>query len=139
MNSKADEWLDFLQGQGQFWPTMTTHHASLAPIVSGGQCSRNIYGTSYALIGTSCTLPPRLGVFFVPMLLTVRPPFSQWRCLEWLDMSMNTLYVWFSASWGPSVGPISKRNQKWLQQHPVHRDSALFNPLELKMDLRPGR
>ena len=32
MNSKADEWLDFLQGQRQFWPTMTTRHASLAPI-----------------------------------------------------------------------------------------------------------
>ena len=27
MNSKADEWLDFLQGQRQFWPTMTTRHS----------------------------------------------------------------------------------------------------------------
>ena len=43
---------------------------------------------------------------------------------EWFgSMSlMNTLYVWFPASWGPSVvEAISKRNQKWLQQHPVHR------------------
>ena len=32
MGSKADEWLDFLQRQRQFWPTMTTRHASLAPI-----------------------------------------------------------------------------------------------------------
>ena len=52
---------------------------------------------------------------------------------EWFgSMSlMNTLYVWFPASWGPSVvEAISKRNQKWLQQHPVHRDPAMFNPLE---------
>ena len=35
---------------------------------------------------------------------------------------MNTLYVWFPASWGPSVvEAISKRNQRWLQQHPVDR------------------
>ena len=46
---------------------------------------------------------------------------------------MNTLYVWFPASWGPSVvEAISKRNQKWLQQHPVHRDPAMFNPLEVE-------
>ena len=32
MSSKADEWLEFLQGQRQFWPTMTTRHASLVPI-----------------------------------------------------------------------------------------------------------
>ena len=32
MGSKADEWLDFMQRQRQFWPTMTTRHASLAPI-----------------------------------------------------------------------------------------------------------
>ena len=54
---------------------------------------------------------------------------------EWFgSMSlMNTLYVWFPASWGPSVvEAISKRNQKWLQQHPVHRDPAMFNPLEVE-------
>ena len=46
---------------------------------------------------------------------------------------MNTLYVWFPASWGPSVvEAISKRNQKWLQQHPVHRDPTMFNPLEVQ-------
>ncbi len=27
----ADQWLDFLQSQRQFWPAMTTRHASLAP------------------------------------------------------------------------------------------------------------
>ena len=32
MGSKADEWVDFMQCQRQFWPTMTTRHASLAPI-----------------------------------------------------------------------------------------------------------
>ena len=31
VGSKADEWLDFLQRQRQFWPTMT-RHASLAPL-----------------------------------------------------------------------------------------------------------
>ena len=31
MGSKADEWLDFLQRQRQFWPAMTTRHASLGP------------------------------------------------------------------------------------------------------------
>ena len=35
MNSEADEWLDFMQCQRQFWPTMTTRHASLAPIELG--------------------------------------------------------------------------------------------------------
>ena len=46
---------------------------------------------------------------------------------------MNTLYVWFPASWGPSVvEAISKRNQRWLQQHPVHRDPTMFNPLEVQ-------
>ena len=45
----------------------------------------------------------------------------------------NALYVWFPASWGLSVvEAISKRNQKWLQQHPVHRDPAMFNPLEVE-------
>ena len=28
----ADQWLDFLQSQRQFWPAMTTRRASLAPI-----------------------------------------------------------------------------------------------------------
>ena len=46
---------------------------------------------------------------------------------------MNTLYVWFPASWGPSVvEAISKRNQKWLQQNPVHRDPAMFNSQEVQ-------
>ena len=28
----AEQWLEFLQSQRQFWPAMTTRHASLAPI-----------------------------------------------------------------------------------------------------------
>ena len=54
---------------------------------------------------------------------------------EWFgSMSlMNTLYVWFPGSWGPSVvEAISKRNQTWLQQHPVHRDPAMFNASEVE-------
>ena len=53
---------------------------------------------------------------------------------DWFDsMSlMNTLYVRFPASWGPSVvEAISKRNQRWLQQNPVHRDPAMFNSQEV--------
>ena len=54
---------------------------------------------------------------------------------DWFgSMSLiNTLYVWFPASWGLSVvEAISKRNQRWLQQHPVHRDPTMFNPLEVQ-------
>ena len=32
---------------------------------------------------------------------------------------------------GP-VGCSSKCNQMWLQKHPVHRDSAIFNVLEVE-------
>ena len=47
---------------------------------------------------------------------------------------MNTLYVWFPASWGPSVvETISKRNQTWLAQNPVHRDPQMFNATEVEM------
>ena len=47
---------------------------------------------------------------------------------------MNTLYVWFPASWGPSVvEAISKRNQTWLAQNPVDRDPAMFNAAEVEM------
>ena len=47
---------------------------------------------------------------------------------------MNTLYVWFPASWGPSVvEAISKRNQTWLAQNPVHRDPEMFNATEVEM------
>ena len=54
---------------------------------------------------------------------------------DWFEsMSlMNTLYVWFPASSGPSVvQATSKRNQTWLQQHPVHRDPAMFNASEVE-------
>ena len=47
---------------------------------------------------------------------------------------MNTLYVWFPASWGPSVvEAIIKRNQTWLAQNPVHRDPQMFNATEVEM------
>ena len=54
---------------------------------------------------------------------------------EWFGSRslMNTLYVWFPASWGPSVvEAISKRNQTWLKQHPVQRDPAMFNASEVE-------
>ena len=67
MNSEADEWLDFMQCQRQFWPTMTTRHASLAPIELGTfrrerrlMQSKHL-GTPSALTGISwtrsCTMP----------------------------------------------------------------------------------
>ena len=43
------------------------------------------------------------------------------RFKEWFGSVslMNTLYVWFPASWSPSVvEAISERNQTWLAQHP---------------------
>ena len=45
---------------------------------------------------------------------------------------MNILYVWFPASWGPSVvEAIQKRNETWLAQNPVFRDSQMFNHSEV--------
>ena len=57
------------------------------------------------------------------------------RSKDWFgSMSlMNTLYVWFPASWGPAVvEAISKRNETWLAQHPVQRDPAMFNASEVE-------
>ena len=35
---------------------------------------------------------------------------------------MNILYVWFPASWGPSVvEAIKKRNETWVAQNPAFR------------------
>ena len=47
---------------------------------------------------------------------------------------MNILYVWFPASWGPSVvEAIQKRNETWLAQNPVIRDPQMFNHSEVAM------
>ena len=47
---------------------------------------------------------------------------------------MNILYVWFLASWGPSVvEAIQKRNETWLAQNPVIRDPQMFNRAEVAM------
>ena len=47
---------------------------------------------------------------------------------------MNILYVWFPASWGPSVvEAIQKRNETWLAQKPVIRDPQMFNRAEVTM------
>ena len=41
---------------------------------------------------------------------------------------MNILYVWFPASWGPSVvEAIQQRNDAWVAQNPVIRDPQMFN------------
>ena len=58
---------------------------------------------------------------------------------EWFgSMSlMNTLYVWFPASCGPSVvEAISKRNQTWLAHQ---REPAMFNATEVFFFLLHGR
>ena len=52
---------------------------------------------------------------------------------EWFgSMSlMNTLYIWFPASWAPSVvEAIVKRNRTWLATTPVQRDPAVFTSTE---------
>ena len=58
-------------------------------------------------------------------------PLQQGRALakfnDWFgSMSlMNTLYVWFPASWGPSVvEAISKRNQTWLPSCQTHTTTS---------------
>ena len=57
--------------------------------------------------------------------------FSDW----FGSMSMmNILYVWFPASWGPSVvEAIQKRNETWLAKKPVIRDPHIFNRAEVTM------
>ena len=45
---------------------------------------------------------------------------------------MNILYVWFPASWGPSiVEAIQRRNEVWVAQNPVIRDPRMFNNEEV--------
>ena len=47
---------------------------------------------------------------------------------------MNILYIWFRASWGPSVvEAIQKRNETWLAKKPVFRDPHIFNRAEVAM------
>ena len=90
-----------------------------------GTLSSQIRMDTSAMIAGLLVMDPTLQIMIVALA----------RFNEWFgSMSlMNTLYVWFPASWGPSVvEAISKRNQKWLQQHPVHRDPAMFNPLEVE-------
>ena len=44
---------------------------------------------------------------------------------------MNTLYMWFPASWAPSVvEAIVKRNRKWQSTSPVPRDPSIFTAAE---------
>ena len=67
--SSAAEWRDLLQSRRQFWPTLTTRHASLVPVsveacsVSDDRCKPSTFGTTWTLGGvTSRTslkcLPP---------------------------------------------------------------------------------
>ena len=47
---------------------------------------------------------------------------------------MNILYIWFPASWGPSVvEAIQKRNETWLAKNPIVRDPYIFNRTEAAM------
>ena len=44
-----------------------------------------------------------------------------------------SLYVWFPASWSPSVvEAIIKRNRAWLAKTPVQIDPAMFNATEVE-------
>ena len=52
---------------------------------------------------------------------------------EWFGSmsNMNTLYIWFPASWAPSVvEAIDKRNRRWLATTLVQRDPAVFTSTE---------
>ena len=54
--------------------------------------------------------------------------FKAWfGSLSW----MNTLYIWFPASWAPSVvDAIIKRNEQSKAQVPLQRDSDVFTAAE---------
>ena len=52
---------------------------------------------------------------------------------------MNILYVWFPASWGPSVvEAIQKRNVTCLAKKPIVRDSDIFDRKEAAKGSRAG-
>ena len=52
----------------------------------------------------------------------------------WFGSMSMMLYVWFPASWGPSVvEAIQRRNETWLAQNPVIRDPQMFNHSEVAM------
>ena len=45
---------------------------------------------------------------------------------------INTLYIWFPASWAPSVvEAIIKHNEKWLAQTPFQHDYSVFTAAEV--------
>ena len=50
---------------------------------------------------------------------------------------MNILYIWFPASWGPSVvEAIQKRNVTYLAKKPIVRDPHIFDRKEAAMGSR---
>ena len=54
--------------------------------------------------------------------------------LEWFESTsmMNILYVWFSASWGPSVAEgIQLMNNTWTMQNPVICDLQMFSDADV--------
>ena len=51
-SGKADHWLDFLQSLRHFWPTLTTRHASLAPLTNATFQRENVAGYRLSTYGT---------------------------------------------------------------------------------------
>ena len=94
MNSKADEWLDFMQCQRQFWPTMTTRHASLAPIETRSCTMPNLLATLGNFYGTTSLSRSTVKIHFrnVCIRVTMRRMYTTSgtvavsTCIEFLHM-----------------------------------------------------
>ena len=73
-SSTAAQWRDFLQSKRQFWPTLTTRHASLAHYVlmpcnaSVAKCNQSTFGTLSIFAGMSW---PRKSKCSHPLVLLV--------------------------------------------------------------------
>ena len=73
-SSTAAQWRDFLQSRRQFWPTLTSRHASLVPLclmphnASAAKCNRSTSGTLSILAGRSLT---RNSKCLLPLVLLV--------------------------------------------------------------------
>ena len=102
--SSASEWRDLLQSRRQFWPTLTTRHASLVPVKPFNEnvlrCRPNTFGTIWTSgeltlrTNLRCLLPldsPEMisgGIF--SLRSSVRTPIKRDATLEKIWRMLNT-------------------------------------------------
>ena len=97
MNSEADEWLDFMQCQRQFWPTMTTRHASFTAklqLVLLGTIWQWPTGTSISVVGRNYFGHYWLEKKYWRALDCFTPSFSH----VWLNLGMRHFSLWWFLS-----------------------------------------